>query len=113
MYLNNENWLKASIEYENEKIHLESVVTNNSFSDWETCVILSEKKKFCIVLVEDLMIIILKIHMMVLILIKWEYVIWLKVMVKSLLVFMLLVLKIILLIFFSHLEFGKCVWKEH
>ena len=30
MYLDSENWLKGSIEYENEKIqHLGSVVTNN------------------------------------------------------------------------------------
>ena len=35
MYLDSENWLKASIEYENEKIsHLGSVVTNNGYSDW-------------------------------------------------------------------------------
>ena len=46
MYLNSENWLKASIEYENEKIqHLGSVVTNNGFSDWATCVISSDKKE--------------------------------------------------------------------
>lgn len=37
MYLNSDNWLKASIEYENEKFqHLGSVVTNNGFSDWAT-----------------------------------------------------------------------------
>ena len=37
MYLDNENWLKASIEYENEKIqHLGSVVTNGGYSDWAT-----------------------------------------------------------------------------
>ena len=37
MYLNSENWLKASIEYENEKYqHLGSVVTNNGYSDWST-----------------------------------------------------------------------------
>jgi len=35
MYLDSENWLKASIEYENEKFqHLGSVVTNNGYSDW-------------------------------------------------------------------------------
>ena len=40
MYLDSENWLKASIEYENEKIsHLGSVVTNNGYSDWATQVI--------------------------------------------------------------------------
>lgn len=37
MYLDSENWLKASIEYENEQIqHLGSVVTNNGYSDWAT-----------------------------------------------------------------------------
>lgn len=37
MYLNSDNWLKASIEYENEVFqHLGSVVTNHGFSDWAT-----------------------------------------------------------------------------
>ena len=37
MYLDGENWLKASIEYENERFqHLGSVVTNGGFSDWAT-----------------------------------------------------------------------------
>ena len=37
MYLNSENWLKASVEFENEKFqHLGSVVTNNGYSDWAT-----------------------------------------------------------------------------
>lgn len=37
VYLDSENWLKASIEYENEKIQrLGSVVTNNGYSDWAT-----------------------------------------------------------------------------
>lgn len=37
MYLNSENWLKASIEYENENFqHLGSVVTNSGYSDWAT-----------------------------------------------------------------------------
>ena len=40
MYLDSENWLKASIEYENETFqHLGSVVTNNGYSDWATTVI--------------------------------------------------------------------------
>ena len=40
MYLDSENWLKASIEYENEQIqHLGSVVTNLGYSDWATTVI--------------------------------------------------------------------------
>ena len=35
MYLNSDNWFKASIEYENEKIQrLGSVVTNHGFSFW-------------------------------------------------------------------------------
>lgn len=37
MYLNSNNWLKASIEYENTDYqHLGSVVTNNGYSDWAT-----------------------------------------------------------------------------
>lgn len=37
MYLDSDNWLKASIEYENEDFqHLGSVVTNNGYSDWAT-----------------------------------------------------------------------------
>lgn len=37
MYLDSENWLKASIEYENENIQrLGSVVTNSGYSDWAT-----------------------------------------------------------------------------
>lgn len=37
MYLDSENWLKASIEYENERFqHLGSVVTNQGYSDWAT-----------------------------------------------------------------------------
>lgn len=37
MYLDSENWLKGSIEYENEDYqHLGSVVTNQGYSDWAT-----------------------------------------------------------------------------
>ena len=37
LYLDSENWLTASIEYENEKFqHLGSVVTNHGYSDWAT-----------------------------------------------------------------------------
>lgn len=37
MYLDSENWLKGSIEFENEEFqHLGSVVTNHGFSDWAT-----------------------------------------------------------------------------
>ena len=40
MYLDSENWLKASIEYENEQYqHLGSVVTNMGYSDWATTTI--------------------------------------------------------------------------
>lgn len=37
MYLDSENWLKGSIEYENDVFqHLGSVVTNHGYSDWAT-----------------------------------------------------------------------------
>ena len=37
MYLDSENWLKGSIEYENDEFqHLGSVVTNHGYSDWAT-----------------------------------------------------------------------------
>lgn len=37
MYLDSENWLKASMEYENEEIQrLGAVVTNNGYSDWSS-----------------------------------------------------------------------------
>lgn len=37
LYLDSENWLKGSIEYENEAFqHLGSVVTNHGYSDWAT-----------------------------------------------------------------------------
>ena len=40
MYLDSENWLKASVEYENERFqHLGSVVTNLGYSDWATTAI--------------------------------------------------------------------------
>ena len=40
MYLDSENWLKGSIEYENDDFqHLGSVVTNNGYSDWATAAI--------------------------------------------------------------------------
>ena len=40
MYLDSENWLKGSIEYENEQFqHLGSVVTNFGYSDWATTAI--------------------------------------------------------------------------
>ena len=45
MYLDSDNWLKASIEYENEDFqHLGSVVTNNGYSEWATTVIDSNIK---------------------------------------------------------------------
>ena len=45
MYLNSDNWFKASIEYENEKIQrLGSVVTNHGYSDWATTDISSDIK---------------------------------------------------------------------
>lgn len=40
MYLDGENWLKGSVEYENEEFqHLGSVVTNTGYSDWATTAI--------------------------------------------------------------------------
>lgn len=37
LYLDSDNWMKASIEYENEEYQrLGSVVTNNGYSDWAT-----------------------------------------------------------------------------
>lgn len=38
VYLDCDNWLKASVEYENGKIQrLGSVVTNDGYSDWASC----------------------------------------------------------------------------
>jgi len=46
MYLDSDNWFKASIEYENEHIQrLGSVVTNNGYSDWATTDISSDIKE--------------------------------------------------------------------
>ncbi|HBA69322.1 MAG TPA: DUF1349 domain-containing protein [Lachnospiraceae bacterium] len=40
MYLDSENWLKGSVEYENEEYqHLGSVATNFGYSDWATTAI--------------------------------------------------------------------------
>ena len=45
MYLDSENWLKASIEYETEEFqHLGSVVTNLGYSDWATTEIPADVK---------------------------------------------------------------------
>ena len=45
VYLDSENWLKASVEYENKKIqHLGSVVTNGGYSDWATTEIPADVK---------------------------------------------------------------------
>ena len=45
MYLDSENWLKASVEYENaEYQHLGSVVTNGGYSDWATTAIPADTK---------------------------------------------------------------------
>ena len=45
MYLDSENWLKASVEYENEEFqHLGSVVTNYGYSDWATTAIPADVK---------------------------------------------------------------------
>jgi len=43
IYLDTENWMKASVEYENPSIsRLGSVVTNHGYSDWATTDISSE-----------------------------------------------------------------------
>ncbi len=45
MYLDAENWLKASVEYENGSFqHLGSVVTSNGYSDWATAAIPADAK---------------------------------------------------------------------
>lgn len=45
LYLDSENWLKASVEYENEQFqHLGSVVTNHGYSDWATTAIRADIK---------------------------------------------------------------------
>lgn len=45
MYLDSENWLKGSVEYENEDFqHLGSVVTNGGYSDWATTAISADIK---------------------------------------------------------------------
>lgn len=45
MYLDSENWLKGSVEYENEEFqHLGSVVTDHGWSDWATTAIPAQVK---------------------------------------------------------------------
>lgn len=45
MYLDSDNWLKGSVEYENQEFqHLGSVVTNNGYSDWATTAIPADVK---------------------------------------------------------------------
>jgi len=45
MYLDADNWLKASVEYENNTYqHLGSVVTNHGYSDWATTAIPTDIK---------------------------------------------------------------------
>ena len=45
MYLDSDNWLKGSVEYENEQFqHLGSVATNNGYSDWATTAIPADVK---------------------------------------------------------------------
>lgn len=45
VYLDSDNWLKASVEYENESFQrLGSVVTNLGYSDWATTDIPAERK---------------------------------------------------------------------
>ena len=43
MYLDSDNWLKASMEFENDQIQrLGSVVTNNGYSDWSLMHLLNQ-----------------------------------------------------------------------
>lgn len=45
VYLDSDNWLKCSAEYENKNYqHLGSVVTNNGYSDWATTAIPADIK---------------------------------------------------------------------
>ena len=45
MYLDSENWLKCSVEYENGKFsQLGSVVTNDGYSDWATAPVPADVK---------------------------------------------------------------------
>lgn len=45
MYLDGENWIKGSVEFENEYFqHLGSVVTNDGYSDWATTAIPADVK---------------------------------------------------------------------
>ena len=45
LYLDSENWIKGSVEYENEEFqHLGSVVTNHGYSDWATTEIPADVK---------------------------------------------------------------------
>ena len=45
MYLDSDNWLKGSVEFENEAFqHLGSVATNNGWSDWATTAIPADVK---------------------------------------------------------------------
>ena len=45
LYLDSDNWLKASVEYENDEFqHLGSVVTNHGYSDWATTEIPTDTK---------------------------------------------------------------------
>ena len=45
MYLDSENWLKGSVEFENAEFqHLGSVATNNGYSDWATTAIPADVK---------------------------------------------------------------------
>lgn len=45
MYLDSENWLKGSVEFENDRFqHLGSVATNDGYSDWATTAIPADVK---------------------------------------------------------------------
>lgn len=45
VYIDSENWIKCSVEYNNEDFqYLGSVVTNNGYSDWATTIISADIK---------------------------------------------------------------------
>lgn len=48
IYIDSDNWFKASVEYENKSFsRLGSVVTNNGYSDWATTDISSKTEIWC------------------------------------------------------------------
>ncbi|MCX6224017.1 MAG: DUF1349 domain-containing protein [Bacteroidia bacterium] len=115
LYLNQDNWVKASIEYENQEFaRLGSVVTNFGFSDWASTDISSEVKSmwyrlsrkgqdFCIEYSSDgehyLQMRIFHIHV--------------PVLIARVGVYACSPLKSGFKAAFSNFEFGLCKWADH